>query len=46
MIQHKSAGEVLLLKLSVALEEYGRVEQLPKLEGFKMTMVVIPHKKK
>lgn len=46
MIQHKNAGEILLLKLSVALEGYGRVEQLPNLEGFKMMMIIVPLKKK
>lgn len=46
MIQHKSAGELLLLKFSQGVADYGRVEQLPKLEGFKMIMIVIPIKKK
>lgn len=45
MIQHKSVGEILLLKLSQSLQDYGKVEQLPKLEGFKMTMIVVPKKK-
>lgn len=45
MIQHKSSGEVLLLKLSQALQEYCRVDQLPKLEGFKMIMLLSPKKK-
>ena len=45
MIQHKETGELLLLKLSQALQDYGKVDQLPKLEGFKMTMMVVPKKK-
>ena len=45
MIKYKEAGEILLLKLSQALQDYGRVEQLPKLEGFKMTMMIVPLKK-
>ena len=45
MIKYKEMGEILLLKLSVMLEDHGKVEQLPKLEGFKMTMMVIPKKK-
>jgi len=46
MIQHKSAGELLLLKLAQSLEDVGRAEQLPKLEGFKMTMIIVPIRKK
>ena len=37
-ILFKDKGEVLLLKLAQELEEYGKVEQLPKLEGKRMTM--------
>ena len=40
----KERGEVLLLKFAQGLEANGRVEQLPKLEGRKMTMIVIPKK--
>jgi translation initiation factor IF-3 len=46
MIQHKQSGEILLLKLSEALEEFGKAEHLPKLEGFKMSMIIVPLKKK
>ena len=42
----KEQGEILLLKLSQALEEIGVVEVMPKLEGKKMTMVIAPIKKK
>jgi translation initiation factor IF-3 len=42
----KEQGEVLLLKFAQELEEYGKVEALPKLEGKKMIMLVTPKKKK
>lgn len=45
MIQYKDQGELLLLKLSQMLKDYGKVEQLPKLEGFKMMMMIVPLKK-
>jgi translation initiation factor IF-3 len=44
-ILFKEQGEILLLKLATALEEYGTVEQLPKLEGKRMTMFISPKKK-
>lgn len=44
-IVYKDKGEILLLKLAQELEEYGKVEQLPKLEGKRMTMFVAPKKK-
>jgi translation initiation factor IF-3 len=43
-ILFKDKGEVLLLKLAQELEEYGKVEQLPKLEGKRMTMFFAPKK--
>jgi translation initiation factor IF-3 len=39
-------GEMLLLKFAQELEEYGKVENLPKLEGKRMTMMIGPKKKK
>lgn len=45
MIQHKQIGEVMLLKLSEALQEYGKPEGLPKLEGKKMYMMFSPKRK-
>lgn len=45
MIKYKESGEILLLKLAEALQDYGKVEQLPKLEGFKMTLLIVPKKK-
>ncbi len=41
----KDKGEILLLRLAQALEEYGVVENMPKLDGKKMIMIVAPKKK-
>jgi translation initiation factor IF-3 len=41
----KEQGEILLLKLATALEELGTVEQMPRLEGKRMTMIISPKKK-
>ncbi|MEQ8531919.1 MAG: translation initiation factor IF-3, partial [Imperialibacter sp.] len=35
-------GEILLLKFAQELEEYGKVEQLPRLEGKRMSLFVAP----
>lgn len=42
----KDKGQILLLKLAQELEEIGTVEQMPKLEGKRMTMFIAPKKKK
>lgn len=39
-------GEKLLLRFAVELEEYGKAEQMPKLEGKRMIMMIAPIKKK
>ncbi len=39
-------GEKLLLRFAVELEEFGKAEQLPKLEGKRMIMMLAPAKKK
>ncbi|MFT6417506.1 MAG: translation initiation factor IF-3 [Dokdonia sp.] len=44
-IIYKDQGEILLLKLAQELEELGKVEQLPRLEGKRMTMFIAPKKK-
>lgn len=44
-ILFKEQGEILLLKLATGLEDVGAVEQLPKLEGKRMTMFISPKKK-
>ncbi len=45
-ILFKEQGEVLLLRLANDLEEYGKVEQLPRLEGKRMIITITPKKKK
>jgi len=45
-IIYKDQGEILLLRLATDLEEYGKVEQMPKLEGKRMTMFLAPLPKK
>ena len=42
----KEQGQILLLKLAQELEDYGKVEQLPKLEGKRMIMFIAPKKVK
>ena len=39
-------GEVLLLRFANDLEEYGKVESMPKLEGKRMTIFIAPKSKK
>ena len=43
-IVFKEQGQILLLRLAQDLEELGKVEQLPKLEGKRMTMFISPKK--
>jgi translation initiation factor IF-3 len=45
-IVYKDKGEILLLRLAQELEEYGKVEQMPRLEGKRMTMFISPKTKK
>ncbi len=40
----KEQGQILLLKLAQEIEDYGKVEQLPKLEGKRMIMFIAPKK--
>ncbi|AFL79792.1 bacterial translation initiation factor 3 (bIF-3) [Aequorivita sublithincola DSM 14238] len=44
-IIYKDQGEILLLRLARDLEEFGKVEQMPKLEGKRMIMFIAPKKK-
>lgn len=44
-IVYKDQGEILLLKLASELEELGKVEQMPRLEGKRMTMFIAPKSK-
>jgi translation initiation factor IF-3 len=41
-IVYKERGEILLLKFAQGLEEHGKVEQMPKLEGKRMSLLVQP----
>lgn len=43
-ILFKEQGEVLLLKFAQALEEVGKVEQLPTMDGKRMSMLISPKK--
>ena len=45
-ILFKEKGEILLLRFAQDLEEIGKVEQMPKLEGKRMTMFLAPKPKK
>jgi len=45
-IMFAEQGEKLLLRFVLALEEYGKAEQLPKLEGKRMIMMIAPIVKK
>tara|TARA_B100000579_G_C22718918_1_gene798390 strand:+ start:353 stop:811 length:459 start_codon:yes stop_codon:yes gene_type:complete len=44
-IVFKEQGQILLLRLAQDLEEIGKVEQMPQLEGKRMTMFITPKKK-
>jgi translation initiation factor IF-3 len=43
-ILFKEQGEVLLLRFAADLEEYGKVDQMPQLEGKRMIMFISPKK--
>ena len=43
-ILFKEQGEVLLLRVAADLEDYGKVEQMPQLEGKRMIMFIAPKK--
>lgn len=45
-ILFKEQGEVLLLRFAKDLEEYGKVDQMPLLEGKRMIIMLSPKKKK
>lgn len=45
-ILYNEQGEILLLRFANELEEVGKVEQLPKLEGKRMSIFISPKKKK
>ena len=43
-IIYKDKGEYILLRFAQELEDYGKVERLPKLEGKRMIMIITPKK--
>ena len=43
---HQELGMKLLDRVKADLEEYGTVEQFPKMEGRQMVMIIAPIKKK
>lgn len=43
-IVYKDKGEIILLKFAQELEEVGKVERMPKLEGKRMIMIMAPKK--
>jgi translation initiation factor IF-3 len=43
-IIYKEKGEIVLLKFAQELEEFGKVERLPVLEGKRMIMIITPKK--
>ena len=45
-IQFADQGEKLLLRFAVELEEFGRAEHMPQLEGKRIIMMIAPIKKK
>lgn len=45
-IAYKERGEIMLLHFATELEKFGKVEQLPKLEGKRMSMLIKPLKSK
>lgn len=45
-IVFKDQGEILLLRFAQDLEEFGKVEQMPRLEGKRMILILAPKPKK
>ena len=45
-IVFKDQGKILLLKFAKALEEFGKVETMPRMEGNRMNLFIAPLKKK
>ncbi len=45
-ILFQEQGKIMLLKFADQLEDYGKVDQMPFLEGKKMTILMSPAKKK
>lgn len=45
-IVFKERGEILLLKLAQEVNDYGKVEQMPKMEGKRMSIMLAPKSSK
>jgi translation initiation factor IF-3 len=43
-IIYKEQGELILLKFAQAVTEVGKIEQMPRLEGKRMIMIITPKK--
>ncbi len=43
-IVYKEQGKIKLLKFAEEIEEYGKVEQMPVMEGKRMYMIIAPKK--
>jgi translation initiation factor IF-3 len=43
-IIYKEQGELMLLKFAQAIVEFGKIEQMPRLEGKRMIMIISPKK--
>jgi translation initiation factor IF-3 len=43
-IIYKEQGELILLKFAQAVVEHGKIEQMPRLEGKRMIMIIAPKK--
>jgi len=43
-IIYKEQGELILLKFAQAVADYGKIEQMPRLEGKRMIMIIAPKK--
>ncbi|MBN2745448.1 MAG: translation initiation factor IF-3 C-terminal domain-containing protein, partial [Bacteroidales bacterium] len=44
-IVYKDNGEIILLKFAQEVEDYGKVEKMPLLEGKRMIMILAPKTK-
>ncbi len=44
-IVYKDQGEIILLRFATELEDVGKVERMPKLEGKRMIMIITPKSK-
>ncbi len=43
-IIYKEQGELILLKFAQSIVDYGKIEQMPRLEGKRMIMIITPKK--